>query len=38
MGNLIGTIERENDVRRRAEGQGVLGVKASAGAIPTRGR
>ncbi len=28
VANLIGTIERENDARRRAEGQGVLGVKA----------
>lgn len=28
VANLIETIERENDARRRAEGQGVLGVKA----------
>ncbi len=28
LGNLIETIERENDSRRRTDGQGVLGVKA----------
>ncbi len=28
LGNLIDTIERDNDARRRADGQEVLGIKA----------
>ncbi len=28
LGNLVETIEQENDARRRADGKGVVGVKA----------